>query len=179
MAPEHRQHVIAGHTLDPGELISDRHLTDRDHLQAVLLPIGRVHEQVLEIARPARLPQRVAQRVHVQALGLGVGHVEDVAGVRTVVVILPAEQRGRLVQQRGLYGWHPLRQAADLLISICLSQLEHLTGGKLMLYPSGTHREELTGLHATANVLRQRPARLYAAPDMGRRRSTYPMPKVV
>ena len=25
-----------------------------------------------------------------------------------------------------------------------------------MLYPCGTHREELTGLHATAYVLRQR-----------------------
>ena len=49
--------VIAGGVFDVPELILRGYLTDRDHLQAVFLAIGRVDEQVFEVAGAFALPQ--------------------------------------------------------------------------------------------------------------------------
>ena len=92
------QLVVARHALDVKKLILAGHVRHRQNLDAVLLAVRRVHEQVPEIARSLAVAHRLAQVVHVLGVGGGVGHVEDEAGMRAVLVILAAEQRGRLVE---------------------------------------------------------------------------------
>jgi len=49
--------VAAGEALDTGESFLRRHLPDRDHLQPILLAIGRMYERIPEVAGTARLAQ--------------------------------------------------------------------------------------------------------------------------
>jgi hypothetical protein len=65
-----RQHVVAARPLDVQEVILRRHLADGDELDAVLLAVRGVVEEVAEIALPFGLGQLLAHLVDV-ALGLG------------------------------------------------------------------------------------------------------------
>jgi len=57
-----------------------------------------VHEQDSEVARAARGPERLAQGGYGGRFRLRVGQVQDEDGVRATVVLVAAEQRGRLVE---------------------------------------------------------------------------------
>lgn len=49
-----------------------------------------------------------------------------------VVVILAAEQRGRLVEERRLHGSKPLGHAVDLLVDVGLAQVADGARGKFL-----------------------------------------------
>lgn len=63
--------------------------------------VRRVHKQVAEVARAFGAFHRIAEVVHILLVLRGIGHVHDEACMAAVNVILPAEQRGGLVEQ----GW--------------------------------------------------------------------------
>lgn len=92
------QHVVAADGLDVEELVFRSHLAYGDQLDAVLLAVGRIEEQVSEIARPLAFLERRAYRINVLLLLSGVAHVQDEAGVTAVVVVAAPGQGGRLVE---------------------------------------------------------------------------------
>ena len=89
--------VAAGEALDTGESFLRRHRPDRDHLQPILLAIGRMHEQIPEVAGTARLAQRLTQLLHVTAFGLRVARPGRQAGRGGVKVATDRSVRSRYI----------------------------------------------------------------------------------
>jgi len=92
-----REDVIAARALNRGEVVLGGHLAYRDQLDAILLAVGRIHEQVAEVARALRFLERFTHRINVGLALCGIGHVEYEARVASVVVVAPTEQRGRAI----------------------------------------------------------------------------------
>jgi len=84
------QHVVARGVLDAGELVIGADLRDWQDLDPAILAARLVDEQVLKIARPLRLLQRGADRLHV-AVGELAGRVQDEARMAAVEVVFAAE----------------------------------------------------------------------------------------
>ncbi len=93
-----RQLVVAAHVLDGEKIILGRHLGNRDQLHPVLAAVRGVEQQVAEVAGALTLAQRLFQLLDVVLILHRVGDMHDEAGMAAVLVILAAEQRGRLVQ---------------------------------------------------------------------------------
>ena len=85
-----KQVVLAGF-LDVEEIVFRCDFTQRQNLDPVRLAVRRVHEQVAEVAQAFRVPHRFTHLIDVRAALCRVGHVQDISGVRAVLVILAAE----------------------------------------------------------------------------------------
>lgn len=119
------QLVVARDALDVEKLVLGGHVRHGQDLDAVLLAVRRVHEQVAEVARSLAVAHGLAQVVHVLRVGGGVRHVENETGMRAVLVVLAAEQGGRLVEPGRLQRAQVLRHAVQFLIHVRLHQVEH------------------------------------------------------
>lgn len=97
------QHVISAAGLDVHELAFDRHFADANQLDAIGLAVGRVVEEVLEVAHALGLDELIAHCLDVFLMLGRVGHIEDEASVRAVGVVPAAEQRCRLVEHGRLH----------------------------------------------------------------------------
>lgn len=128
--------VVAAGLLNVEEIVFRCHLAERHNLDPVRLAVRREHKQVSEVAQPFRVAHRLAHPVNVAATLRRFGHVEDVPGVGTILVILAAEQRRRLIQPDGVKCAEVFRQAVQLLIDVRLQQVKHAARRKLMrLFP--------------------------------------------
>jgi len=131
----HGQHVFAANVFNVQEFILCRYLRQRDDLDTVLFPVRALHKQVAEVTRPLRTFHGTADIVHVLLALRRVGHVHDKTRMAAIEVILAAEQRSRLIKQRGRDGRQVARQAVNLLIDIRLHQVEDAT-----CYATGSER---------------------------------------
>ena len=76
------QLVVARDALDVEKLVLGGHVRHGQNLDAVLLAVRRIHEQVAEVARPLAVAHSLAQVVHVLRVRRGVRHVEDETRMR-------------------------------------------------------------------------------------------------
>src|SRR5699024_8662590 len=85
--------VVAGDALDVVEVVFGGDFGYGDQLDAVLLALGRVHEQVAEVTRALAFLERLAHGVDVLLVLSRIVDVEDIASVAAVEIVAAPEQR--------------------------------------------------------------------------------------
>ena len=150
------QLIVARDALDVEKLVLGGHVGHRQNLDAVLFAVRRVHEQVAEVARPLAVAHGLVQVIHVLRIRRGIRHVEHETGVRTVLVVLAAEQGGRLVEPGRLQRAQVLRHAVQFLVHVRFHQVEHTALVELVHGLVAVH--EIIGIQVDAapHVLGQR-----------------------
>ncbi|MNR18846.1 hypothetical protein D3C85_1355970 [compost metagenome] len=146
--------IVSADVLDGTEVILRGDLADWDQLNAVLLPIRGVHEQVAKIARAFAALHCIAKVGNEILVLRGVGHIENETGVTAVLVILAAEQCGAFIEQRALQGRQPLGQPVDFLVDVRHPQVAHTTWLEFVLVLPALHLVVGVQVNASAHVLR-------------------------
>ncbi|MNI75774.1 hypothetical protein D3C73_1319560 [compost metagenome] len=94
------QHVVARCALHSDELVLGGGFAGVQDLNAVLLPVGQVHEDGLEVADALRSLQHRPQGVGVAFLQAAFPHIHDEPRMGAVDVVAAAKQ-GRVLVQEG------------------------------------------------------------------------------
>ncbi len=122
------QQIVSRCILNIEEIIFGSDFTQRQYFYAVRLAVRRVHKQIPEVPQSLCVSHRLAHSVNVARTLRRVCHIQDITGVRSVLVILTAEQRRRFVQPRGVKRAEVLRQAVQFLVNIRLNQVKNTVG---------------------------------------------------
>lgn len=85
----------------------------------------------------------------------GSGQIEDEPGMAAVVVVAPAEQRGRLIQPGRLQRGQVLRQAVDLLVHIGLDHVADRAWCEFVFLLPPVHKPVAVQCFAAAHVFGQ------------------------
>lgn len=146
------QQVGGADLFDVEEIILCRHLAERHNLDTVGLPVRRLEEQVFKVPHAFRVAHRFAQRLNIGIVLRCVGDIHDIARVCAVLIILAAEQRGGLVQPRGVERRQIFRHPIQLLIDIRLQQVKNAVGRERVRLSERLHEPVNARVNAAPGV---------------------------